>query len=57
MNGCLPYAGRFDGELVTIVGSDGVRTASFLPGCKLSVDRLQPGDDGLDQFLQGGKIF
>ena len=56
MGVCLPCDGRFDWELVAIVGSDGTRRSSVLPGCKLGVDRLQPGDDGLDQFLQGGKI-
>ena len=57
MKGSLPCDGRFDGELVVIVWSDGTRTVSVLPGCKLGVHRLQPGDDGLDQFLQGGKVF
>ncbi len=57
MKGCLPCDGRFDGELVAIVRSYGTRTVSVLPGCKLGVYRLQPGDDGLDQFFQGRKIF
>jgi hypothetical protein len=44
-------------ELVAIVVSYGAQTASVLPGCKLGVYRLQPGDDGLNQFLQGGESF
>ncbi len=56
MEGCLLYSGRCDRELVEIVRSYGTRTAGVLPGCKLGVYRLQPGDDGLDQLLQGGKV-
>ncbi len=57
MEGCLPCDGQIDGELVAIVGSDGTQTSSVLPGYKLGVYCLQPGDDGSDQFLQGGKFF
>ena len=57
MMGCLLCSVRCDRELVANVVSCGTRAAGVLPGCKLGVYRLQPGDDGLDQFLQGGEIF